>query len=205
MALSYAPKGTATPTSAPAYTPASSSSGSSGSSSGSVSSWSSSSSGSGSSSGSTKNESYSAGKGSGSASYIKTGKHTVKYLEPKLDKKARIAVVPDEVKIGKKMFQVTSVSTYAFIGHDSLHMVKLGKNVKKLEASAFAGCYDIKTLKVSSRNLTAKSVKGCLTDSRINKVLVTKNAANKLSSYKKAFGKENSQALQNVTVKKASN
>ena len=70
--------------------------------------------------------------------------------------------MPDEVRIGKKTYKVTKVASYAFTGRDKRRTVRSGRNVKKIEPSAFYGCDKLKTLHVKSKKLTKKTVRGSL-------------------------------------------
>ena len=97
---------------------------------------------------------------------------------------------------------MTAISSYAFIGNDSLRMVVVGKNVKRIRPYAFAGCKNLKTLKVKSRGLTAKKVSKCLKDSKIGTVKVLKNAHTRYRQYKKIFKNKATGASGKLSVKK---
>ncbi|MBR1635108.1 MAG: leucine-rich repeat protein [Lachnospiraceae bacterium] len=139
-----------------------------------------------------------AGKGAAKAYYIKTGKGTVRYDTPDLDTKAVAIVVPSKVKIGKKEYKVTAISAKAFDGYDKLRSVTIGKNVKKIGKSAFAGCRKLKTITIQSKKLTKKNIKYSLKDSYIKTVRVPSGMAEK---YKKIFKKKNVGSKYKITIK----
>ena len=63
----------------------------------------------------------------------------------------------------------------------------MGKEVKSIGKSAFAGCKKLKTLRVESTKLTKFTIKGCLKGSSVKTVKVPKS---KLGAYKKLFTKK---------------
>ncbi|MBQ7636303.1 MAG: leucine-rich repeat protein, partial [Lachnospiraceae bacterium] len=190
MAFAYSNVSSPTPTYAPSY------------SSGTTTSYSSSSSSSSGGGGGSGTESLTGGKNASKAYYEKIGKNTVEYLSPKLGKKAKTAVVPSKIKIGKKTYKVTAVSAYAFIGNDKLRTVRIGKNVKRLSPYAFAGCKKLTTIKVRSKKLTAKKIKNSLKDSSVDTVIILKKAEPKFRTYKKIFTQKITGAAGKLTVKR---
>ena len=114
------------------------------------------------------------GKGTSKACYSKTGKGKVRYEMCSAKLSATKAVIPDTIKIGKKTFKVTSISSQAFIGYDKMT-----------------------TITINAKNLTMKGVKGSLKDSKIRTIRVPKG---KVAAYKKIFTKKN--AGKAVSVKK---
>ena len=128
--------------------------------------------------------------GSAKGYYTKIGKSSVEYISPKVSKKAKTVKVPATVKIGKKTYKVTVVSSYAFTGNDNLQTVRIGKNVKRISPEAFYGCKKLTKLEVGSRQLTAKTIRRCLNGSAVNKIVVQKRAQGKFRTYKKIFTKK---------------
>ena len=144
----------------------------------------------------------SGGKGSSKGYFYKNGKGTMAYHSPKAGKKATHLTVPNKVKIGKKTYKVTEVSGYAFVGYDKLKSVTIGKNVKKLDKNAFAGADNLKTIRVKTKKLTAKKVKGSLANSEVSTVAVLKPAHKRYKYYKKIFTKKITGAPKELSVKK---
>ncbi len=144
----------------------------------------------------------SGGKGSSKGYFYKNGKGTMAYHSPKAGKKATHLTVPNKVKIGKKTYKVTEVSGFAFVGYDKLKSVTIGKNVKKLDKNAFAGADNLKTIRVKTKKLTAKKVKGSLSNSKVAMVIVLKPAWEKYKYYKKIFTKKITGAPKELSVKK---
>ena len=185
-----------------------SSGGSGGSSSSGGSSGSSSASGSGSSSSSSSSsgssslaKTYKAGSKGTKADYIKLTKKSVRYDMCQASSKIKKAKVPDVVKIGKKTYKVTAVSTYAFLDCDKLTSITIGANVKKIGASAFSGCKGVKTLVIQSRLLTKAGVKNCLKGSSVETIIVPDGTE---KAYAKLFAKENSGRGKAVKIRPAS-
>lgn len=139
-----------------------------------------------------------AGKGATKAYYTKTGKGIVRYDMPYLDTNAVAIVVPSKVKIGKKEYKVTAISTKAFEGYGKLRSVTIGKNVKKIGKSAFKGCKKLKTITIQSKKLTKKGIKHSLRDSYIKTIRVPLDMAEK---YKGIFKKKNVGSKNEITVK----
>ena len=159
-----------------------------------------------SSSGSSSGESpdlKTSGSGTAKGNYYKNGKGTVAYHSPKVSSKAKSITVPDTVKLGKKTYKVTEVSAYAFVGYDKLTTVTLGKNVKKLNKNAFAGANRLRAVKVKTKKLTEKKIKGCLSGSEVDTVIVLKSAYEKFNYYKKIFTKKITGASGALSVKKS--
>ncbi len=88
------------------------------------------------------------------------------------------------VKIGGKSFKITSIAKGAFKGYKKLTSVTIGKNVTKIENSAFEKCAKVKTIKISGTGLKSvgkNAIKG------INKKATIKCPKKKLAKYKKLF------------------
>ena len=59
---------------------------------------------------------------------------------------------------GKITFRVTEISKNAFKNHVKLKKVTIGKNVSRVGANAFSGCKKLKNIKITSTQLTKKSI-----------------------------------------------
>lgn len=99
--------------------------------------------------------------------------------------------VPATIKSedGKITFRVTEISKNAFKNHVKLKKVTIGKNVSKIGASAFSGCKKLKNIKITSTQLTKKSI-GKNVFKGIDKKAVTK-VPKKNSKSIRVFSKEN--------------
>ena len=79
-------------------------------------------------------------------------KRTVTYMGMK-NKKASSVKVPEEIKIKKKKYKVTSVSANAFKNNKKVKMVTIGQNVKEIGKNAFRGCKNLKKVTIG-KNVT---------------------------------------------------
>ena len=107
-------------------------------------------------------------------------------LERPIKKTYRTFNVPSTIKStdGKYTFKVTGISKNAFKKKTKLKKVVIGKNVKKIGANAFAGCKNLKTIRIASTSLTKKSIgKNAFKD--IHKKAVIKVPKKKLKAYQK--------------------
>ncbi len=119
-----------------------------------------------------------------------------KITSPKTDGKGTVAVAGGKsktlksvkigatVKIGGKSFKITSIGKNAFKGYKKLSSVTIGKNVTKIDASAFEKCGKLKKIKISSNSLKSvgkKAIKG------IYKKATIQCPKKKLAKYKKFF------------------
>lgn len=119
-----------------------------------------------------------------------------KITSPKTDGKGTVAVAGGKsktlksvkigatVKIGGKSFKITSIGKNAFKGYKKLSSVTIGKNVTKIDASAFEKCGKLKKIKISSTSLKSigkKAIKG------IYKKAVIQCPKKKLTKYRKLF------------------
>ena len=122
-------------------------------------------------------------------------------LERPIKKTYRTFNVPSTIKStdGKYTFKVTGISKNAFKKKTKLKKVVLGKNVKTIGANAFAGCKNLKTIRIASTSLTKKSV-GKNVFKGIHKKAVIKVPKKKLKAYRK-FLKGKGQA-KSVKIKK---
>lgn len=88
------------------------------------------------------------------------------------------------VKIGGKSFKITSIAGSAFKGYKKLTSVTVGKNVTKIDKSAFEKCAKLKTIKINATGLKSvgkNAIKG------INKKATIKCPKKQLTKYKKLF------------------
>lgn len=118
---------------------------------------------------------YTVGKGTAKAVFSKSGKTGACYEMCDSGLKAKSAVVPATVKIGKKVYKVTKIADSAFVGYASL-----------------------KTVTVNTNNLTMKGVKGALKNSKVTTIKASKK---KVKAYKKIFTKKNAGKSVSVKVK----
>lgn len=84
---------------------------------------------------------------------------TVTLVKP-LKKTNSIFTVPASIKSEdeKFTFRVTEISKNAFKNNTKLKKVTIGKNVGKIGANAFSGCKKLKNIKITSTQLTKKSI-----------------------------------------------
>ena len=87
------------------------------------------------------------------------------------------------VKINGKKFKVAAIGSKAFRKCTKLTQLTIGNTVKKIGASAFAGCTALKTVKISSTKLTVNTI-GKNAFSRISKKATFKLPKSKLKVYK---------------------
>lgn len=79
-------------------------------------------------------------------------KKTVIYMGTK-NKKVSAVKVPEEIKINKKKYKVTSVSANAFKNNKKVKTVTIGQNVKGIGKNAFRGCKNLKKVTIG-KNVT---------------------------------------------------
>ena len=109
---------------------------------------------------------------------------TVTLIKP-VSKNKTAFTVPAAIKSedGNITFQVTEISKNAFKNNVKLKKVTIGKNVSKIGAGAFSGCKKLKNIKITSTQLTKKSV-GKNAFKGIDKKAVIKVPKKKLKAYK---------------------
>ena len=107
-------------------------------------------------------------------------------LEKPLKKTNRTFNVPASIKSadGKTIFRVTGIAKNAFRKNTKLAKVVFGRNLSKIGANAFAGCKNLKTIRIASTALTKKSV-GKNAFKGIHKKAVIKVPKKKLKAYQK--------------------
>ncbi|MCR5418069.1 MAG: hypothetical protein K6E84_04065 [Lachnospiraceae bacterium] len=133
---------------------------------------------------------------SGGATYKVTGKNEVAFTGLKNKKQTRLTI-PDTVKIGGVTCKVTSVDAKALNSATKVKTLTLGKNINKIGRKAFAKMKKLKTLKIKSTNMTAKSLsKGAFKGFK-GTIKVKKS---KLKAYKTLFRKKG--LAKTVKVKK---
>lgn len=104
------------------------------------------------------------------------------------------ATVKASVQIGGKSFLITEIASKAFQKNNKLKKVTIGKNVSKIGKKAFFNCKKLRTIRVNSKKLTAKSV-GSKAFARTSanasvKVPKAKKAAYRKFLYKKGLSKK---------------
>ena len=139
-----------------------------------------------------------ASKGASKAEYKKISKTAVRYEATDISDKATKAVVPATVKIGGKIYKVTSIAPKAFAGKKNLKSLTIGKNVKKIGAEAVSKCLKLKTITLNTNGLTKKNVKNSLKGSSVNTI---KASDKKVDVYGKIFTKANAGKKANVKAK----
>ena len=90
--------------------------------------------------------------------------------------------IPKTVKYGGKTFKVTAIAKNALKKKTKITTVTIGANVTTIGASAFYGCKNLKTIKITSTKLKTvgkQAFKG------INAKATIKVPAKKLKAYKK--------------------
>ena len=90
---------------------------------------------------------------------VGTKGNTAALVKP-LKKTNSTFVIPATIKSedGKFTFKVTAISKNAFQKNTKLKKVTIGENVSKIGANAFSGCKKLKNIKITSTQLTKKSV-----------------------------------------------
>lgn len=92
--------------------------------------------------------------------YIVTGDSTCAVSDNRSLKLSSITI-PDYIKNGEgKQYKVTGVEGYAFLSNKKIKKVTLGSNVQSVEGTSFAGCSNLETFKVSSKNKYLRTAKG---------------------------------------------
>ena len=110
---------------------------------------------------------------------------TVELTKP--NKSKNNVTVPDTVTFDGVTYKVTSISKNAFKDNKKLKKVTIGKNVSKINSSAFYGCKNLKTVTIKSTQLKTvgkNAFKGVNTKAKI------KVPKSRLKSYKKLFAKK---------------
>lgn len=80
-------------------------------------------------------------------------KKTVTYMGTK-NKKASSIKIPEEIKIKKKKYKMTSVSANAFKNNKKIKKVTIGQNVKEIGKNAFRGCKNLETVTIGENVTT---------------------------------------------------
>lgn len=110
---------------------------------------------------------------------------TVELTKP--NKSKNNVTVPDTVTFDGVTYKVTSISKNAFKDNKKLKKVTIGKNVSKINSSAFYGCKNLKTVTIKSTQLKTvgkNAFKG------VNAKAKIKVPKSRLKSYKKLFAKK---------------
>lgn len=105
----------------------------------------------------------------------------------KVDKTKSNVAIPGTITVDGVTYKVISISKDAFKGHKKLKKLIIGKNVTKINANAFNGCKNLKTITVKSTQIKTvgkNAFKG------INAKAKIKVPKSKLKYYKKLFAKK---------------
>ena len=122
---------------------------------------------------------------------------TVTFMKP-LKKTYKKVTIPATVKINGYTFKVTAVDKKAFYKNKKLESVTIGKNVKTIGKSAFAGCKKLK--KITFKGMLIKKVYK-FAFRNIKKNAVFKIPSSKVKAYKKLLlgaGAKNSMTFKKV-------
>lgn len=92
--------------------------------------------------------------------------------------------IPSKVKLGKKVYKVTAVSSRALIYRTGLRKVTIGAGVKRIGRAAFYGCRNLKLITINGTSLKLSTV-GDKAFKNINSRAVVKVPKAKKSAYKK--------------------
>ncbi len=109
---------------------------------------------------------------------------------------AKSVVIPKNVKIGGKIFKITSIGEKAFF-KTKVYKVTIGANVKKIGAKAFNGCNKLEMVVIKS--IKIKSI-GKNVFKGINNKVTVKVPGSKVKAYKKIIKSKG--AGKNIKVKK---
>lgn len=104
------------------------------------------------------------------------------YQKP-ANKNVQIAIIPDTVKIGRKIYKVSDIADNAFKNCKKLKKVTIGKNVSVIGINAFYGCKNLKSIMINSKAIADYSV-GTNAFKGINKKAVVTVPSEKLACYK---------------------
>lgn len=102
-------------------------------------------------------------------------------------KNKKSVTVPAAVKIYGKTYKVTKVNAGAFKGK-KIRTVTIGKNVKTIKKNAFKGSGATKVV-LKTKLLKKKTVKGCLTGSKVKTVQLKLGSGSQNKKFKKAYKK----------------
>ena len=75
--------------------------------------------------------------------------------------KKKEVTIPKTIKYGGKTFQVTVVAEKALKGNTKVKKITIGENVKEIEAYAFYGCKNLKTIQIKSTKLKYVGKNAC--------------------------------------------
>ena len=73
--------------------------------------------------------------------------------------------------------------------------------MKKIGKEAFAGCKNLKLIRLKTKRLTRKNIKDSLVGSSVTQVVVMKPAVKKYSAYKNIFTKKVTGSKNKLSVK----
>lgn len=102
----------------------------------------------------------------------------------KVVKKTSTVNIGATVTIGGKKFKITAIGKNVFKNNTKIKKVTIGSNVTTIGSSAFYGCKKLKTITISGKKLTTKSI-GSKAFKGIYSKATIKVPSSKLKSYKK--------------------
>ena len=109
--------------------------------------------------------------------------------------------IKETVSLGGKTYTITSIGKTAFKKNQKVTTVVLGKNITKVDNSAFEGCKKLKKVTIKSRNLTQIGKKAFMNCKNLKKVTIKSKKLKKLA--KNAFkGIHKKAVIKNASKKK---
>ena len=113
------------------------------------------------------------------ASYVITNDGGVQFTSSN-NPKATSVVIPDTVTINGVTYPVTSVSAGAFKNNKKITQIKVGKNVTKIESSAFAGAKNLKNVNLSNAKIEVIQKNAFKNCSKLSDIKLNGNALKKV-------------------------
>ena len=102
---------------------------------------------------------------------------------------AKTVTIPATIKVCGVTYKITKIEDKAFKGNKNITKLTVGSNITSIGKEAFSGCKKIKTLKITSKNLTSKTVaKNAFRG--LTKATTIKVPKKKLQEYRKLFKKK---------------
>ena len=116
------------------------------------------------------------------------------------NKSSKKIKVGNTVKIQKVAFKITAISASAFKNCKKATSATVGTNVKTIGANAFSGCKKLKSVKISSKNLTSIGKKAFYGDGNLKTITIKSSKLKTVGA--KAFSGINKKAKIKVPAKK---
>ena len=116
------------------------------------------------------------------------------------NKNSKKIKVGNTVKIQNTVFKITAIGTSAFKNCKKATSATVGTNVKTVGANAFSGCKKLKSVKISSKNLTSIGKKAFYGDGSLKTITIKSTKLKKVGA--KAFSGINKKAKIKVPAKK---